>query len=121
MKKKMKWMLPLWAIGFLFLTIDPAWAHPPTEIRLAYAVDKKKLHIEIEHVSHNLLTHHIRKITIFRNEQQVKNFTLPSQTHPSQVIRDVDLEAKAGDTIQVQAICSEGGRKEATLIIPEEK
>lgn len=95
------------------------WAIPPSSIELKYLPDEKKLHIEINHVSHNLRVHHIRKIEIYLNNEEVETINLTTQTSPSQVIRDVDLEAKPDDQIRVLAICSDAGRKEETLVVPQ--
>lgn len=100
--------------------IDSGWATPPSSIELTYDPDKKNLHIEIAHVAHDPRRHHIRKVEVYLNDEKPIDLYFATQTKPSMLITDVALEAKAGDKIRVLAICNEAGRREETLIVPEE-
>jgi len=110
-------------ISLLFnsIILNVVFARPPSEIDLTYDADKKTLHIEMIHVTNNLREHHIRRIFIYQNDQEVQDIRLVTQTTASMLIQDVPLEAKEGDVIRIKAICKEGGYKEEELTIREEK
>ena len=104
-----------------YVLLGQALAHAPSKIDLTYDADKKVLHLEMTHVSTNLLKHYIRKIIIYKNEEEVQNIYLVKQTTASTVVEDVPLEAKDGDVIRVKAICAEAGYKEESLTIREKE
>ncbi len=93
-------------------------ATPPSKIDLSYDENTKKLHIDITHPSSHLRKHHIRKITILKNDKQVQSINLTNQTNGNSVIDDIFIEAVKGDIIKVKAKCSDAGPKEESLIIP---
>ena len=104
----------------LFLMIaSSALAHPPSEIYLNYALEIKTLHIEIKHVSDSLREHHIRRLIVYRNDEEVQTLNFNTQKPPG-LETDIIVETKPGDTLRVTAICSEAGNREQSLTIPEE-
>ena len=110
------------ALTVLFLFLSPfARAHPPSSIDLQYNLPDKILHIEIKHVTHDPREHHIRKILISVNSGEPQVVYLSTQTTPAYDSEDISLEAKEGDLIRVEAVCSDAGRLEATLTVPESK
>lgn len=95
-------------------------AHPPTDVNLSYDVPSQTLHIAMTHVTSNMVQHHIRKLTVYKNDEVILDRTVVRQTTPQVLEEDVLLTAAAGDIIRVKAICNEGGIVEQTLIIPAE-
>ena len=110
----------LFTVGILLsCLISFAWATPPSSIDLNYDAEKGNLHIEIAHAAHDPHQHHIRKVEVSVNDQKATNLYFATQTTPASLIIDLPLQAKGGDRIRVLAICSEAGRREETLIVPE--
>ena len=112
----------LFIIGILFFClINSTWATPPSSIDLTYDPGKGNLRIEIAHAAHDPHRHHIRKVQVFLNDEKPIDLYFATQTTPARLIIDLALYAKGGDKIRVLAICSEAGRREETLIVPEEE
>ena len=109
------------AITAFFVISPVVWAHPPAKIELTYDQSKKVIHIEIEHVTSHMRVHFIRRITITKNNETPIDIYLTKQTTGKEVIQDVPLEAKPGDTIRVRAESFESGYGEETLTVPEEQ
>ena len=104
----------------IFCLINPAWATPPSSIELTYDPQKGNLHIEIAHAAHDPREHHIRKVEVYLNDEKPIDLYFASQTKPSALSIDIALKARAGDNIRVLAICNQAGRREETLIVPDE-
>ena len=97
-----------------------AQARPPSTIELTYDAQKGSLHVVVKHVSENMRKHYIRKITVTRNKEVPVPYYYSSQTSAAEMMVDIPLKVMPKDTITVEAVCSEAGRGEETLIIPEE-
>ena len=112
-----------WVVGqvvfLLFLCTRPLFAHPPTDMKLAYDTKKSLLHIEMTHVTSNMNKHYIRRIEIFKNGNKEKSMTIVKQATPSGHTEDVAFTAVSGDTIFVEAFSTGGGTGQATLVIPK--
>lgn len=101
------------SLGLIF----PVWARPPSEILLEYFAERQTLHIKIHHTTNNLREHHIRKLLVYKNDEEPRVYYFVTQTNPNWLIQDVPLKAKPGDVIRVKAICREAGYGEETLVI----
>ena len=95
-----------------------ASAQPPSAINLDYDSEQKILHIAVDHVTHNINKHYIRKIVVYLNEVEFTNFHFSKQTSPSQMLQDVTIGAKKDDMIRVQAQCTQSGPRDAMLVVP---
>lgn len=95
-------------------------ARPPSQIELAYDREKQSLHVVVKHISDNMRKHYIRKIDVSRNDEDPVPYYFSSQTSAAELIIDIPLEAQPNDVIYVEAVCSEAGRAEQTLVITEE-
>ena len=108
--------------GFCFFlsTFLPSlsWARPPSKIILEYDQQKKILHMEFKHVSLDPRKHYLRRVLIYKNDEDFIQKNYSSQTNAQGLIQDLTIDLKPGDVIRVLAICSDAGRKEETLIIP---
>ena len=105
-----------WVLLFSAAMAGNVFAHPPTEMVLSYDKETKTLHIDIKHVSDSLREHNIRRIIIYRNEEEAQALNFNTQKPPG-LTEDVVVETKSGDILRVKAISSEGGKKEATLTV----
>jgi hypothetical protein len=108
----------LFFVVLLFLVPKLVGAHPPSNMELEYDSEGKLLHITMRHVTNNSRKHRIRLLVVYKNGEQFANYYLPHQVSPKGIDTESALDAESGDEIKVQAVCSEAGRKEATLIIP---
>ena len=95
-----------------------SWATAPSAIDMEYDAENKIFHVEVKHISHNMNKHYIRRLIVYKNDEEVGKFTYPKQTSPNGLIEDLPLEAKSGDIIRVSAICNEAGPSEETFTIP---
>ena len=74
---------------FVLFFLTWAWATPPSSINLSYDADKKNLHIEIAHPSHDPHKHHIRKVEVTLNDGKPQELYFASQTSPGFLMTDV--------------------------------
>lgn len=107
----------------LILSSYSSWATPPTHIQLSYDLDAQKLHIEVNHPSDRLDKHYIHKVVVVKNSQAAQEFYFTRQGEPAKFIANLDYKADAGDHLDVQFFCIQGGTAQSSLDIqkPEEK
>ena len=105
------------AIIILLLSVNAASAHPPSKIELSYDDKEHMLTVDIAHVTSDVVKHHIRKITVYKNDEELESYYFVKQT-PQGLVDKIPLEAKSGDNIRVKVICKEAGFKEESLVIP---
>lgn len=104
----------------LVSSLGTVFAHPPTDLKLEYNLDSQTLHVEMKHVVGNTNdADHIRKIEIYKNQEDPITKYIVKQTTPAIEVDDIALTAKPGDVIRVVAFSSRGGSTEATLTVPE--
>ncbi len=106
------------AVVFLLMIVSLASATPPRDLQLQYDPVAQILQISMKHPTVELREHYIRTINVAVNQQEPKVYRFGFQRSSSEVITTVSLELKAGDTVSVKAICSQGGSAEAELLIP---
>ena len=95
------------------------FAHPPSDLNLEYDPQNNVLHVSMTHViSGSMREHHIREISLFKNETEYSKHFFAKQTSGSQHIADLPLVAKTGDEIRIKAVCKKAGYAEAVLTIP---
>lgn len=97
----------------------PAWAGNPTGIKLEYDFKKKALHVEIEHLTHNVRHHRIRKIVVTKNHEEPLEFFFTRQDNEG-LTADLSIAAAGGDVLKVEAFCSKGGYAEEKITVPKE-
>ena len=105
------------SIIFLLFYFNYSFATAPKQINLSYDKQKELLIIDIDHISHNVRKHYIRKIEIYKNNELIKEFFPPAQK-PTGLSISTPLIAKEKDEIMVKAICKEAGSARQMLIIP---
>ena len=103
---------------FLLFSAGIALGHPPTDMQLSYDIKARILHVSMSHVTSRMNKHHIRKLIVNMNGTEILNETQVRQTTPQGFEKDIPLKAKAGDVINVEAICSQGGSLEGSLTVP---
>ena len=105
--------------GMTILFSSFAHATPPTQIDLTYDLDKGNLHVEAKHPTDNLNKHYLRRLVVYKNNDQEQEFSYIRQTSPSKLVQDVPIIAKPGDVLAVEAFCKEGGSKREELIVSD--
>lgn len=109
----------LGAVFILMMLAGTAFSHPPTEMLLSYDKETKTLHVDIKHISDSLREHHIRRLIVYRNDEEAQDMNFNTQKPPG-MDADVVVEAQPGDVLRVKAVCSEAGNKEQSLTVPED-
>lgn len=113
------------SVLFIAVTISstPAIARPPSAIIMKYDLNTTVLDVEIKHVTVNVVKHYIRKVIIYKNDQEIFNKTYPRQPQPQGFEEQITVAAKVGDILHVKAFCSEAGIGEEKLevVAPEKK
>ena len=94
-------------------------AHPPRDMTLTYDKEKGTLHISLSHISKNPRDHFIRKIIVYKNNEELEEHYFVTQTSGKGLETDISIEAGAGDVIGIKAICNKAGYAEAKLTIEE--
>ena len=106
-------------VGLFFNMAWQAQAVPPSAIELSYDEDKKTLHVAVKHVSKNTHKDYIRKLNVYQNDKGPTSYYFPAQTSATELITDIPLDVNPKDVIRVEAVCSNAGRGEQTLVIAE--
>ncbi len=99
------------------LGVPRAQAHPPVRVTLRYDAEKQVLSIDVLHPARHRHRHYIRRYEIRVNGESRKTVTRKFQKAPARFVEQVPLEAVEGDEIRVEAFCSQGGSKEARLVV----
>jgi hypothetical protein len=107
--------------GILFLFPTFVLAVPPSTIEADYVKEDGKLYVIMGHVSRDHTHHYIRKTEIFINGKEAAVEFNRQQIDPNSYGFAISLSPKENDEVTIKAFCSEGGSKEVSLVIPEEK
>src|SRR5687767_6135178 len=94
-------------------------ARPPSQIELTYDKDKQSLHIVAKHLSESMREHYIRKVDVWKNDEDPIPHFFSSQTSAAELITDIPLSAMPNDVIHVEAVCSKAGRTQQSLVVQE--
>lgn len=111
----------IFLLTFSIFNLQPVFAHPPTDMKLSYNIEKGVLHIEMTHVTKDIREDGIRQLLIYKNAEEPIAITIVKQTTPHSLVEDFSLKAVVGDTIRVRAISKRGGYSDQTIIISEEE
>lgn len=95
-----------------------AWANSIQEMRLGYNYEQQKLIVNIEFLVRDQQKDFIRKLIIYQNGKEFTTTSYSLQPEYGKFLAEVGLSAKENDLLTVKAFFSEGGTKEATLIVP---
>lgn len=109
---------------FVMMGLMHAEATPPTHVTLTYDIEKKMLHVSAKHATESLDRHYLRRIVIYKNEQEVDAFNLTRQKMPSGIEEDIAMEAQQGDRIAVSIYCKKGGEGKGDMtvtVIPKDE
>jgi len=106
------------AVLVISLIICPmSYARPPTALDLQYDVENKILTIDVKHVTKNPRKHHIRKLVVFKNGEELEIFRYVTQATSQGFSQEFSMDTEEGDVIRVKAYCNEAGIKEELLVV----
>lgn len=112
MKSKMSVIIMVLCAGWLSL----AYAHPPSDIHIAFDPSTKLLTAVIVHNVSNTLNHFIIKVDIGVNDKEVLTQKISQQdTNENQTVIYRIPDAKEGDVLSVEAYCSISGMLEKKI------
>lgn len=107
-------------ILLLIITMFPLTllAHAPKKVNLLYDQESGKLSVSVLHKVKNVEEHHIAKLIVSVNGEEVNtlNYQVQSSLETHQV--EIDLPGlKSADEVSVKAICNKVGSKTGKLEI----
>ena len=110
--KKMLWLVA----GMCLLVCAPAFAHPPSDIKITFDPASKMLTAIIYHNVSNTQAHFIKKVDVGLNDKEILSQQLSRQDNPeTQTVSYRIPDAKPGDTLSVEAYCSISGKLEKEI------
>jgi hypothetical protein len=96
---------------FLLFVCFLAYAHPPSDIIITYDPQTKMLHAVIMHNTSNPENHYINRVDIGLNGKEIIQHAISREDNNiSQTVSYLIPDAKAGDTLSVEAYCSISGK-----------
>ena len=104
---------------YFSLGVSPVFAAPPSAMTLSYDTVKNSLHVSAAHPSDRLERHYLRRLTVYKNDEEAKTVFWARQKLPAGIEEDIDLNAVPGDHVRVEVFCSQGGFAKAEYIVPK--
>jgi len=84
-------------------------AHSPSNMSINYDSENQKLETTITHQVSNPDSHYIYNIAIKKNGETYNSFNYTNQPSGSSFTYTYDIDTTEGDTIEVTALCIQGG------------
>lgn len=97
---------------------SPVYAHPPSDIKIAFDPRTHMLKAVIMHTTNNPASHYIKKADIGLNGKEIIEHTISRQdNNTDQTVSYYIPDIKDGDVVSVEGYCSISGklRKEITV------
>lgn len=101
------------------LLAAPAAAHTPTGMDISYDFSTAKIYVTVTHPVDDPATHYLKTVRVKLNGDVISDPDYKSQPKKDTFPVTIDVNAHAGDTIDVTAICALGGTLEKSYKIPE--
>jgi len=112
MRRIFIFMITCFFVGFFSI----AYAHPPSDIIITFDPKTKILSAVIMHNVSNPESHFIKKVDIGLNGKEIIELKFSRQdNNASQPVSYLIPDAKAGDTLSVEAYCSISGKLEKEI------
>lgn len=106
------------AVLFIAIALASAYAHPPSDIKLNFDTQTKALQVVVTHNTSNPLSHYVKRLGIFLNGDEVIEQNISRQdNNVTQTLSYILPDAKSGDFIFVEAVCSKSGKLERRMEI----
>jgi len=98
--------------------VSIAYAHPPSDIKITYDPATKILQAVIYHNVSDPAKHHIKKVDVGLNGQEILTQQISCQDNNStQTVSYLIPDAKSADTLSVEAYCSISGKLEKEITV----
>ncbi len=95
----------------LFVFSSTAYAHPPSDIKITYDPNARTVTAQILHKVGNPAGHYIAKVDVSLNNVEILEHRISRQdTTEGQTVMYFIPDAKAGDTLSIEAYCSISGK-----------
>ncbi len=102
---------------FLLMFGSRAWTTPPSQIELSYNKETEVLTIKVYHPSKSTRAHYIRRIFVYKNDEEIIKEGFPAQEAWG-MTNEVKVPTRSGDQLRVKAVCVNAGSAEETILIP---
>ncbi|HNX68057.1 MAG TPA: hypothetical protein PLL75_05655 [Candidatus Omnitrophota bacterium] len=100
----------------LLLISTQVFAHPPSAIKIQFDAKTNTVTAIITHRVSNPATHYIDKVDLGLNGKEVKSLSFKKQdNNRTLTVTAVVPEAKAGDSLSVEAYCNLSGKLEKDI------
>ena len=98
--------------------VSAAYAHPPSDIKIAFDPQTKILKAVIMHNTSNPLTHYIKKVDIGLNGREIIEQAISREDNSeSQTVSYLIPDVKEGDVLSVEAYCSISGKLQKEITV----
>jgi len=100
--------------------VSMAYAHPPSDIKIAFDPKTKMLEAVIMHNTSNPINHYIKKVDIGVNGKEIIEHMISREdNNQNQTVRYLIPDAKDGDVISVEGYCSISGKLKKEITVKE--
>jgi hypothetical protein len=89
----------------------PVHANAPSALTVSYNLETQALQVTITHPVGDTVTHYIYTVEIKKNGVVYNTTTYTSQPAPNSFTYTYHVNATTGDTLEVTALCIQGGSK----------
>lgn len=118
MKRKYYLIIGMMLVSTSIFAIQ-SLAHPPQGMVLDYNIETSTLNVTITHNSPGPTIHYINKVEVKINTNLILSQDYPSQPTTSQFTYSYNLQADAGDEIEVTAYCNIQGSITKSIIVKD--
>ncbi len=116
----MKRIACLVSVLVLFVLAGVVYAHPPQDIVITFDPAAKMVTAVITHGVSNPASHYIAKVDVDLNGKEIISQAISRQdNNTNQTVKYYIPDAKAGDTLSVEAYCSISGKLAKEIKIAE--
>ncbi len=107
----------MFTLIILILQVNILFAHRPSGMDLGYDSNKEALDINIFHNTPNGQLHYIKKVVVYKNNDELKWLSFVEQPDAPGLEAKVSIKAVSGDTFRVKAYCKNGGIIENVFVV----
>lgn len=118
MKRKYYFIIGMMLVSISVFAVQ-SLAHPPQGMVLDYDIETSTLNVTITHNTPGPTLHYINKIEVRLNTNLVLSLDYSSQPTTSQFTYSYNIEAEAGDEIEVTAYCNIQGLIKRSITVKD--
>jgi hypothetical protein len=110
-------VLTLIILAAVFLSFNTASAHEPSSVNLSYDLSSQTLSVTVGHYTYDVTIDYIDSVEVKINGKPNNIFNYTSQKDKNMASFSYEIEAKAGDLIEVTATSKMGGSKTSSITV----